>query len=312
MANLEPYVWAQGSKVPLKYGLPSSKTPHDPRFKVRPHTMEPWAHRLMGNFGTLRPYFRRNIGTLDPYIQGNFGTLSLCIQGNLIWNPGPIHLWGTLEPWAHTSGGTLGPWAYVFKGTLEPWAHTFVGNFGTLGPYFRGNFEPWAYVFKVTLEPWAPTFVGNFGILGPYIQGEPWSLEDDVQFTSTSTATCCCNTQIVEYLRSIIVASELFTYLSLPYSHSIFQQTIHHLYEEQPSSSDVATTSSLSSPAPSLRKCKHISSDSDHKCNKIITEPSSSIPRQGKGKHKETASKLPCTSSSEHKVSKPSLLMRMK
>ena len=31
-------------------------------------------------------------------------------------------------------------------------------------------------------------------------------LEDDVQFTSTFTATCCATPQILEYIRSVIVA----------------------------------------------------------------------------------------------------------
>ena len=35
-------------------------------------------------------------------------------------------------------------------------------------------------------------------------------LEDDLQFTSTSTATCCATPQIMEYIRSVIIASELF------------------------------------------------------------------------------------------------------
>ena len=59
-------------------------------------------------------------------------------------------------------------------------------------------------------------------------------LEDGVQFTSTSTATCCCTPQIVEYMRSVIVASELICYSSTFHltqpSLFLYQQTIHHLF----------------------------------------------------------------------------------
>ena len=32
--------------------------------------------------------------------------------------------------------------------------------------------------------------------------------EDDVQFTSTSAASCCASPQIIEYLHSVIIAGE--------------------------------------------------------------------------------------------------------
>lgn len=34
--------------------------------------------------------------------------------------------------------------------------------------------------------------------------------EDDVQFTSTSTAKCCASPQIIEYLHAVIIAGKSF------------------------------------------------------------------------------------------------------
>ena len=92
-----------------------------------------------------------------------FGTLSSYFCGEL-WNPGPIHSQGTLEPWTHTFTGNFG--------TLGPYIH---GELWNPGPYIHGKFgtlDPYIYFGTLgcscgTLEPWAHTFMGNFGTLGP-------------------------------------------------------------------------------------------------------------------------------------------------
>ena len=44
--------------------------------------------------------------------------------------------------------------------------------------------------------------------------------EDDTQFSGTASARCCANSQIIEYLHSVIVAGKQYLLGHLPYALS--------------------------------------------------------------------------------------------